>query len=91
MMLPLEHVVTCRTISNVCKKFGHVISTLFSNAAFISNCFDDVTMKHVGTCCDLSRHVLEKIFDYAKSNKVVDACEIFAILNYIDVIARCVK
>ena len=59
-MLSLEYVVTCRTMSNVRKKSGHMICTLFSNVAFISNRIDDVTAKHAVTCCDLSRHVLEK-------------------------------
>ena len=36
MMLPLEHVVTCRTMSNVRKKSGHVICTLFDNVAIIN-------------------------------------------------------
>jgi len=73
-----RHVVTCRTMLNVCKKlwmFGHMTCTLFSNVAFISNRIDDVIAKHAMTYCDLSRHVLEKSL-ITLSNKIVDACVI---------------
>ncbi|EGI69384.1 hypothetical protein G5I_01871 [Acromyrmex echinatior] len=51
MMSPLEHVVTCPTMSNVREKSGHVTCTLFGNVAFISNCIDDIIIK---TCRDMS-------------------------------------
>jgi len=60
MMSTARTCVTCRTISNVREKFGHVICTLFGNIAIISNRIDDVTAKHAVTCCDLSWYVLEK-------------------------------
>jgi len=75
MMLPLEYVMTCRTMSNVREKSSHMICTLFSNVAFISNRIDDITAKHAVTCCDLSRYVLEKPL-ITLSNKAVDAYEI---------------
>jgi len=80
MMSPLEHVVTSciyiRIMSNVREKSDHVTCILFGNVAFISNRIDDVNAKHVVTCCDLSAAYPWKIFDYAKSNKAVDAYKI---------------
>ena len=35
LMLPLEHVVTCRTMSNVRKKFSYVICTLFDTSHYV--------------------------------------------------------
>ena len=52
-----------------------LFSTLFSNVAFISNRIDDVIAKHAVTCCDLSRHVLEKSL-ITLSNEAIDAFEI---------------
>ena len=73
MMSQLENVVTCRIMSNVREKSGHVTCTLFSNVVYIKS--HDDTAKHAMTCCVLSRHVLEKSL-ITLSNKAIDACEI---------------
>jgi len=60
MMSPLKRVMTCRIMSDVREKsylvMWHIHYLVTSHLYGI----DDVTAKHAVTCCDLSRHVLEK-------------------------------
>ena len=51
MMSSLEHIVACRTMSNVREKSDHVTCTLFDNVTFISNRIDDIIIR---ICRDMS-------------------------------------